>query len=198
MSLVGFHFVDTRLLGLPIPWHRTFEEVNLRFYVRRHLGDSSVRRGVVFVKELVPRRAVAAVARWTYDEPYQTARMDHRIALDPQTGGELEYSWDGGDGRYLMAASVEGPAADFEPGSEAAFITEHYWGYGRRRDGSTVEYRVDHPPWRGWEADSSRYVSPSDSDLYPTGLEQILGTPPRSVFVALGSRVSVRRGRRPG
>lgn len=194
LSLVGFHFVDTRVLGLPIPWHRTFEEVNLRLYVRRLLGDASVRRGVVFIKELVPRRAVAAVARWTYDEPYRTARMGHRIALDPEIGGELEYSWDGGDGRHVMAASVEGPAAEFEPSSEGAFITERYWGYGRRRDGSTVEYRVDHPPWRGWEATSFDYVSPRDTDVYPREFKHILDMSPRSVFVALGSEVSVFPG----
>ena len=35
VSVVGFLFLDTRLLGVPIPLHRDFEEVNLRFYVRR-------------------------------------------------------------------------------------------------------------------------------------------------------------------
>lgn len=197
VSLVGFHFVDTRVLGLPVPWHRTFEEVNLRFYVRRLLPDDSMRRGVVFIKELVPRAAVAAVARWIYNEPYETARMDHRIELDPDSGGKLEYSWTRGDGRHVISASVEGPARELEAGSEAEFITEHYWGYGRRRDGSTLEYRVDHPSWRVWETTSASYLSPAGSELYPRGFAELLETRPRSVFVALGSEVSVYRGRRP-
>jgi len=40
LSVVGFLFLDTRLLGLPIPLHRDFEEVNLRFYVRRQSADT--------------------------------------------------------------------------------------------------------------------------------------------------------------
>ena len=38
LSVVGFLFLDTRLLGLPIPLHRDFEEVNLRFYVTEKIG----------------------------------------------------------------------------------------------------------------------------------------------------------------
>lgn len=198
MSLVGFHFADTRVLGLPIPWHRSFEEVNLRFYVRRRLPDSSVRRGVMFIREIVPRAAVAVVARWLYHEPYQTARMEHRISLDRVTGGKLEYRWDRGEGMHSISARVAGPAPDqLEPGSEAEFITEHYWGYGRRRDGGTLEYRVRHPRWRVWEAISSTYTSPPGSELYPSGFAKILATEPRSAFVALGSEVSVYRGRSP-
>src|SRR4026208_556537 len=53
-SLVGFLFLDTRVFGLAVPFHRNFEEVNLRFYVRRMASDG-LRRGVVFVKEIVPR-----------------------------------------------------------------------------------------------------------------------------------------------
>jgi uncharacterized protein YqjF (DUF2071 family) len=42
VSLVGFLFLNTKLLGfLPIPMHSNFEEVNLRFYVRRHTGAKS-------------------------------------------------------------------------------------------------------------------------------------------------------------
>lgn len=195
VSLVGFRFVDTRILGVPVPRHRTFEEVNLRFYVSRHSPDGSIRRGVVFIRELVPRAAVAAAARWLYNEPYETARMNHRIQLDPESGGELEYSWDRGDGRHAISAVVEGPAAELEPKSEAEFVTEHYWGYGRRRNGSTLEYRVDHPPWRVWEAESSSYTSPPGSGVYPDEFAALLREPPRSAFVALGSEVRVYRGR---
>src|SRR5689334_1903898 len=74
LSIVGFQFVDTHVLGIAIPFHRNFVEVNLRFYVRRVVGDE-VRRGVVFIKELVPRRALAWVANLVYNENYQALAM---------------------------------------------------------------------------------------------------------------------------
>ena len=196
LSLVGFHFVDTRLRGVPVPWHRTFEEVNLRFYVRRRMPDTSVRRAVVFIRELVPRRAVAWVARRLYNEPYDAVPMDHRIALDPETGGEVEYSWEHRGGRHRIAATVRGPAGPLAAGSEAEFITEHYWGYTSRRDGGTREYRVDHPRWRVWEASTARYDCPPGAGLYGPELTEVLTAMPRSAHVAEGSRVAVSRGRR--
>src|SRR5262245_44246805 len=91
LSVVGFLFLDTRLLGFPIPLHRDFEEVNLRFYVRRKLADKW-RRGVVFIRELVPRPAVALVARAFYGENYVALTMKHEIEhLDDNL--TVEYSW---------------------------------------------------------------------------------------------------------
>ena len=91
LSVVGFLFLDTRLLGLPIPLHRDFEEVNLRFYVRRQSADTW-RRGVVFVRELVPRRAIAFVARACYGENYLAVPMKYEIEhVDPNL--KVEYSW---------------------------------------------------------------------------------------------------------
>lgn len=78
VSIVGFLFLNTRVLGVPIPWHRNFEELNLRFYVRRTVGGEA-RRAVTFIKELVPRRAIATVARLAYNEPYEAVPMRHRI-----------------------------------------------------------------------------------------------------------------------
>src|SRR5436309_5347162 len=91
LSVVGFLFLDTRLLGLPIPLHRDFEEVNLRFYVRKKSADTW-RRGVVFVRELVPRRAIAIVARAFYGEPYTALPMRHTI-VDDGARVSAVYSW---------------------------------------------------------------------------------------------------------
>src|SRR5262245_29274579 len=90
-SLVGFRFVDTRLLGLPMPWHRDFDEVSLRFYVRRTTGAGELRRAVVFVRELVPRWAIATLARLAYNEPYLAVPMDHTLAVSSESGGRVEY-----------------------------------------------------------------------------------------------------------
>src|SRR5207244_11651212 len=89
--VVGFLLLDTRLLGLPIPLHRDLEEVNLRFYVRRKSADTW-RRGVVFIRELVPRRAIAVIARACYGENYLAVPMKHEIEhLDSNL--KVEYSW---------------------------------------------------------------------------------------------------------
>jgi hypothetical protein len=193
VSLVGFLFTDTKVFGVAIPFHGTFEEVNLRFYVRRELPGGLVRRGVVFVRELVPRRAVAAVARWTYNEPYWCVPMTHGGSLDRSEGGRLRYAWRGRGGSMALSASVEGPARPLEAGSEAEFITEHYWGYTRQRDRSTtVEYEVVHPRWDVWSSSEASFQGAAEQ-LYGSEFARVLVQPPRSAFVAIGSEVAVYR-----
>lgn len=196
LSVVGFRFLRTRVLGIPVPFHRDFDEVNLRFYVRRQAREG-VRRGVVFIKEIVPKRMVTWVANRVYNEHYVTLPMRHQIDL-PQPGrpvGSLAYHWQEGGRWHGIQVGVRGettqPAAD----SEATFITEHYWGYTRQRDGSTLEYQVEHPPWRIWEGENPRF----DCDIeqvYGPAFVKALSVTPTSVFVADGSAVLVRRGRR--
>lgn len=193
VSLVGFLFADTRLLGIPIPWHRTFAEVNLRFYVRRDAPE--LRRGVVFVREFVPRRAIAAVARIFYNEPYMAVPMRHRSTLDPLAGGRVEYGWRTGGADLAIGAEVASPAHPLAAGTEAEFITEHYWGYTRQRNGGTLEYRVEHPSWHVWSADRAWFTGPA-STAYGPAFGEVLSSPPRSAFVAVGSPIAVHRGRR--
>src|SRR5262249_50298309 len=137
VSVVGFNFLNTRVLGLPIPLHRNFEEINLRFYVRRETEDGW-RRGVVFIKEIVPRKAIATVARVVYNENYIARRMRHRIDLDNGTialNGTVEYSWREGQSWNHISARTAGEAHALVADSEEEFITEHYWGYAAQRDG---------------------------------------------------------------
>jgi uncharacterized protein YqjF (DUF2071 family) len=193
VSLVGFLFADTRLLGVPVPFHRTFEEVNLRFYVRRDAPEPN--RAVVFVRELVPRAAIATVARLVYNEPYLAVPMRHRVTLTLADGGTACYGWRYAGADFEIGATASGAAAPLVPGSEAEFITEHYWGYTRQRDGGTLEYRVEHPPWRVWRADRAWFTGPAAS-LYGPAFAEVLSVPPRSAFVAVGSPVAVHHGRR--
>jgi hypothetical protein len=195
VSLVGFSFVDTRVLGVAIPGHRDFEEVNLRFYVRRRMTSGPDRRAVVFIRELVPKYAIAALARLLYNEPYLSVPMHHRSRVDPHRGGDIEYGWRYGGSAFSVRASVEGAAQLLEAGSEGEFITEHYWGYTRQRDGGTLEYEVEHPRWRIWPAPRVTFSGPARM-LYGTVFGEILCAAPRSAFVADGSPVSVFAGRR--
>jgi uncharacterized protein len=196
-SLVGFRFVDTRLLGVPIPWHRDFDEVNLRFYVRRRGDDGAVRRAVVFIRELVPRWAIATVARVVYNEPYLSVPMDHTVDVSAERGGRVEYRWRYSGSPFALAASVDGAPQPLSADSEAEFITEHYWGYTRQRDGTTLEYQVEHPRWRVWEATSAAFSGPGPT-LYGADFGELLAGKPQSAFVAEGSPVVVHKGRRIG
>src|ERR1700680_4190628 len=189
VSVVGFLFLNTRLLGLPIPLHRDFEEVNLRFYVRRKSADTW-RRGVVFVRELVPKRAIATIARTFYGEPYLALPMKHQIDhVDLRLS--VEYSWQRGRKWESLKMSASGEPQTITAGSHPEFITEHYWGYTRVRAGCS-EYRVEHPRWKIWNADSFEFSADAVA-LYDEQFAKTLAAPPRSTFIADGSAISVER-----
>ena len=187
LSVVGFLFLDTRLLGLPIPLHRDFEEVNLRFYVRKKSADTW-RRGVVFVRELVPKHAIAIVARTFYGEPYVAMPMKHDIA---HRDGKLnvEYSWRRGRKWESIKMTATGDPQTIAAGSHAEFITEHYWGYTCVRDGCS-EYRVEHPRWKVWNAETFEFKA-DVAALYGEQFVEPLSVAPRSVFIADGSPIQV-------
>ncbi len=193
-SLVGFRFLDTRVLGIAVPWHRNFDEVNLRFYVRRPHPQRD-RRGVVFIKEIVPRRAIAALARRIYNENYVAMPMGHALEHIEGEAGVLrvEYRWRRSGIWESIAARTMGEAELPAAGSLQEFIAEHYWGYARQRDGGTVEYQVDHPPWRVWEGREPRFEA-DIARLYGDAWHEPLSATPTSTFVAAGSAVTVKRG----
>ena len=189
VSVVGFLFLGTRLLGFPVPLHRDFEEVNLRFYVRRKSADTW-RRGVVFVRELVPRRAIALVARAFYGERYSALPMKHNIEhLDGTLS--LEYSWRRGKRWEFLKMSASGESQSIPVGSHAEFITEHYWGYTSLRDGCG-EYRVEHPRWKIWNAGGFELCA-DVATLYGEQFVEVLNQPTRSAFIAEGSRIIVQK-----
>lgn len=187
VSVVGFLFLDTRILGLPIPLHRDFEEVNLRFYVRKKSADTW-RRGVVFVRELVPKRAIALIARAFYGEPYLALPMKHDIEhVDLRV--KVEYSWRRGSKWEFIKMSATGEPQNIPAGSHAEFITEHYWGYTAVR-GGCHEYRVEHPRWKVWNADTFEFRG-DVATLYGKQFVETLAAAPRSALIAEGSPIQV-------
>jgi uncharacterized protein YqjF (DUF2071 family) len=193
VSLVGFLFLNTRVRGIPVPFHRNFEEVNLRFYVRRAVRGAvqdEDRRGVVFIREIVPRRAIAWVAYAVYGENYVRLPMQHQIEFE-----RVQYAWrHGGSWNRIVAEKFGSPQA-LVPGSHEEFIAEHYWGYARRSAGATDEYRVEHPPWRVQVSSAARFEG-SVAGLYPNEFAFLNERPPDSAFVADGSIVAVFPARR--
>lgn len=194
ISLVGFRFLHTKLFGfLPLPFHTNFDEVNLRFYVRRRHG-AELRRGVVFIREIVPRRAIAQLARLAYGENYSSHPMRHSITRNGSSI-KTEYEWRFNRKWCCLCAEASGSPAHPAEGSLDQFITEHYWGYTARPRRDTLEYHVSHQPWRVWTANSACF----DSDvaaLYGPTFAGVLKRQPHSAFIAEGSSVHVYMGKR--
>lgn len=190
VSLVGFMFVNTRIKGIRIPFHVDFEEVNLRFYVR--YKDLEWKRGVVFLKEIVPKPALTWVANSLYGENYETMPMTHawELANDSLT---VEYKWKAQKWNSLKVIAGK-ELINIRDGSEEEFITEHYWGYTKLRDNKTSEYGVEHPRWQVYET-KSHDVSVDFGQVYGHDFKLLQAEKPKSVFLAEGSAIRVKGGR---
>jgi uncharacterized protein YqjF (DUF2071 family) len=191
VSLVGFLFTNTKLRGIAVPFHKTFEEVNLRFYVRFKEGGAW-KRGVVFMKEIVPRRMITFVANTIYGENYATHAMKH---LWSQTDRELriEYQWKVGEDWNYIKAIAEKEPQHVQENSEEEFITEHYWGYTHVNENCTGVYEVQHPKWRVHTV-KQHDIKCNTEKLYGKEFVEPLRQKPRSVFLAEGSAIKVMNG----
>lgn len=188
VSLVGFLFLDTRVLGVPIPFHVNFEEVNLRFYIKREIAGE-VRRAVCFVKEIVPRWAIATVARAFYGEPYECWRMGAEVG-DLGVG----YSWKKYDCFNVLAVSIGESIGIPGEGSHEEFITEHYWGYTKRSGTRVDEYKVEHPKWELFSV-KSQNIEVDFGKTYGNEFAFLNKATPYSVLLAKGSEIAVYKGK---
>lgn len=186
VSLVAFMFVDTRVLGIPIPFHTRFEEVNLRFYVVPI--DQPERRSVTFIRELVPRAAIPLIANTLFYENYRAVPMAHRCQP-----GQYAYSWRPSKGpasESSVSVSVDVAAARIPPaGSLEEFITEHYWGYAKAPR-HALEYRVTHPQWACTRVDDYQ-LDVDFAATYGQEFGWLQTVAPHSVLYAVGSEVTV-------
>ena len=189
VSLVGFMFLNTRVLGLPIPFHVNFEEVNLRFYVKRKI-EGEVRRAVVFIKEIVPRFAIATVARLVYGEPYDCWRMGHQ-----RTDSRVAYDWSKGGRENRLAVEIEKNLGMPDANSHGEFIIEHYWGYTKRRGGRVDEYKVEHPKWELFSV-RNEVIDVDFGKTYGDEFAFLSGEKPYSVLLAKGSDIAVFKGQK--
>ncbi len=193
-SLVGFRFLRTKLYGcLPLPFHSNFDEVNLRFYVRRR-ADNGDRRGVVFIREIVPKRAVAWLARIAYGENYVRYPMRHLVSADG-AAKSAEYEWRVRTNWAKLHAEATGEASMPGDNSLEQFITEHYWGYAAQPDGGTIEYHVTHPQWRVWQSARAGFEGDA-AEICGSAFAEAMRRPPDSAFIAEGSPVVVFKGER--
>ena len=194
VSLVGFLFNRVRVLGLPIPFHTRFEEVNLRFYVAHTEPDGTRKRGVVFIREFVPRAAITLIANSLYEEPYATLPMRHSIASS-RNSLAVSYSWRHQNTWQSLSVEADPTLQPISPNSEEEFITEHYWGYTKRTRGNTSEYAVEHPRWQVYPVRNFA-ITVDLAALYGPAFAPVDSQSPISVLLAEGSAVSVSHGTR--
>ncbi|WP_231459470.1 YqjF family protein [Pedobacter sp. Leaf132] len=192
VSLVGFMFVNVKLRGFNIPFHTNFEEVNLRFYVKFKDGNEW-KRGVVFLKEIVPLPAITFVANTIYKEHYQTLPMKHAW-IEHKQELEVEYLWKNKLwNKFSVSASSK--AEPIAIGSEEEFITEHYWGYTKLGVNKTSEYGVEHPRWEVYPIKDYKI----DVDFgvnYGPDFAFLNNANPDSVMLAEGSEIRVLKGKK--
>jgi uncharacterized protein len=186
ITLVAFQFKRARLFGCRVPLHQSFCELNLRCYVRRDLGDH-MRPGVVFLKEIVPKRAVVWVAN-RFGEHFAFAPMSHACTAD-----QVHYKINAGSSINRVSLCATGDLGPPTPGSEQHFVLQREYAYNVSARGQTCEYQVEHPPWhirraQGYEIDLDA------EQLYGPRLGAALRQPPSAAFLVDGSEACVHRG----
>jgi uncharacterized protein YqjF (DUF2071 family) len=190
VSVVGFMFNDTKVLGLNWPFHTNFEEVNLRFYVK-HFDGTTWKRGVVFVSEIVPKPIISFIANILYHEHYTAKPMMHALSV-MKDKIILTYKWKHNNNWNSIDATADASLTDIQHRSEEEFIFEHYWGYNKYNVNTTIEYGVEHAMWqvhkvKEWKLDCDI------ASLYGKAFVPWLMAAPSSVFLAKGSEVVIRK-----
>lgn len=192
ISLIGFMFENVKVLGIKIPFHVNFEEVNLRFYVKR-FEDGVWKRGVVFVKEIVPKHAITFVANTLYNEQYQTLPMRHERTADADSQ-LFKYEWKKNNIWNTIAVKTSKELIPIDENSEAEFISEHYYGYTMSARKKTVEYEVTHPKWDQYQVFDCE-VNVDFEMVYGKEFAFLQNLKPASCFVAKGSKITIESKR---
>jgi uncharacterized protein len=188
ISLIGFMFEQVKVLGVKIPFHVNFEEVNLRFYVKRFDGKEW-KRGVVFIKEIVPKHAITFVANTLYNEHYQTLPMKHQMAIGDNKN-TYNYSWKKNKQWHSLEVITKKEPLPILVDSEAEFITEHYFGYTQFNANKSIEYEVRHPRWLHYDVVET-IVKVNFEAVYGEHFSFLQVQNPVSTFFAIGSAISI-------
>jgi uncharacterized protein len=188
VSLVGFMFKRTRLFNVPIPYFGTFEEINLRFYVKRQVGNE-LKRGVVFINETVPYKIVAYLANKLYNENYTTVKTQHKWEINHESK-KIHYLWKVNERWNSIYVEAETKSQSILKNSFEAFIYEHYYGYAKVNEYDTEEYKIHHPSWKINKIKRS-LITCNFKNMYGNAFESLNNTKPHSVFIAEGSDVAI-------
>lgn len=187
MSLVGFIFSNPRLLSIPSPFYRKFEEVNLRFYVR-HKEKTKWKNGVVFIKEIATSPLIGLVAKWLYHENFISLPLKHNFNTTNTEKG-IEYSWKlGNNWNYIK--SQTSLSRSLSNNTIEAFIADHYWAYTKAGDHKTFEFEIEHPPWNIYPSTSFKMNLDAEK-IYGSEFAEYFQQDPLTVFLMDGSTTKV-------
>jgi hypothetical protein len=175
-------------LGIKVPFHINFEEVNLRFYVKR-FENNTWKRGAVFIKEIVSKPALTFVANTLYNEHYQTLPMRHHWE-ENSINRVVAYQWKKNKIWQSFKVCAALTAIEIEKNSETEFITEHYWGYAKVNNNVSNEYEVTHPRWKEYKVESSE-IKVDFGMVYGADFEFLNHLVPTSIMLAEGSEITV-------
>jgi uncharacterized protein YqjF (DUF2071 family) len=188
VSLVGFMFKKTRLFNIPIPFFGTFEEINLRFYVRRVEGDI-IKRGVVFINETVPYKLVALLANKLYKEHY-IAITTKNVTEITNHSKNIKYEWRINEEWNHLTVQAAKENEQMLPESIEEFIFEHYYGYTKIDSEVSQEYKVNHPRWQVNKV-TDYSIRCDFKSMYGSDFSFLNNYQPDSVILAQGSPVTI-------
>ena len=144
VGLVPFHCTIRPPSSPRVPWVSSFEEMNVRTYVR---GPDEV-PGVWFITLDAARLGAVLVARWSYGLNYFWSKMDFS-----RVGNVVTYS---ARRRWPKPAAAVGTLA-LEVGSQIAghemtplddFLTGRWSFYGRLSGRRLYRGQIEHEPWK--------------------------------------------------
>jgi len=192
VSMVGFQFLETKVMGVKWPFHVDFDEVNLRFYVK-YFDGNEWKRGAVFISEIVPKSLIVLIANNLYKEHYRALPMRHSQIPADNNHTDFSYEWKLKGRWNKLGAMVNNEFQDIRPGSPEEYIFEHYWGYNKLTDASTMQYQVEHISWQVAEV-TNPFFDGDIAALYGEEFLPYLSVEPYSAFFANGSAINVRIG----
>lgn len=187
VSLVAFQFRNVKVAGLQVPFHKNFEEINLRFYVKRFDG-ASWRKGTVFISEIADKTALSTLANTFFHENYKTLPTKQEIE-EAHESIKARYSWQYDEQWQQFEVISSTLASPYAKGSEAEFILDRPWGYGKHGDEETNEYKISHPAWPPYEVQEYS-IQVDFMKIFGPEFSILSSATPHSVILTEGSSVS--------
>ena len=191
VSLVAMMLRDVRVWGIPIHIATGFEELNMRFYVRRKDGDG-YQRGACFIKDYVSSGAAAWILGSLFKADFHKIKMKHDntgFADDGESVPSVDYRWKVGDHWNRLRIKARSKVQKTGSDTKVGFILNHNNEYSSRK-GKTLEYRATHPTWTVWDAAQANFTCDVKT-LFGQEFEKPLSKRPASVFVASGSDFTI-------
>lgn len=190
VSLVGFQFKDVEIAGIKVPFHTDFEEINLRFYVKRFDGENW-RKGTVFLSEIADKVALSTLANSLLRENYKTLPTKQEVRKQANEW-KAGYFWQFNSTWQYIKVTADATPLPTKKGSETEFIIHRLWGYGKHNEEVTNEYNISHPRWNTYKI-KDYSVNVDFAKIFGPEFSILGAATPHSVILAEGSSISVKR-----